>query len=208
MLGLDKKAVGMIGALRETTGVKDGELSILNDMWNRYHEHDTHFFTKAQRELIKSIYRRYFSTDGKRLESGMAWSAADKKMREELRNCVEKKAVSKSDIEWAQTMLDWCLSTDSDHITGGRRESIQRILKAAKLVPIQTRLYNQLKEKFESGGISTGSPPFSEKMLLNFERFGSWTPTQQEHVEKIINDNLDPGETKLPGAPEEDENAP
>ena len=208
MLGWDEKAIVKIEKLHETEGLRDGDAGLVASMWGWYQDPQHHFYTKEQRSLIKKVYCRYYDSAGNRVVPSKAtWDATDRRVFDELSRLLDDNLVPKREVEFANVMRDWGLTTDSDHITGGRFEIMKRIIKSAKNVGLQKKLYVDLKEKFEIGNILSGSPEFSEKMLSDFERLGSWTETQQETIEKILDDNLDPRDLKaarLPGIKEKE----
>lgn len=191
MQGWDKKSLGRLQAMLGLETLKSGDRQIMNSMNERYKAESPHFFTSKQRKLIDKLYDTYFDRAGNPLTC--RWPQKDRRLRDDLIGFIETGEVPKAKLELAETFADWCRENGlEDGITQGRRALIAEIVEMARNHGKQQALYDDLFEKFESGGITTGSPAFAESVLHWFEDKGFWTDVQQEHIEKMLADNIDP----------------
>jgi len=193
MEGWDKKCLGRLQAMLDLETLRSRDRQIMESMNDRYEAESPHFFTDDQRTLINDFYDRYFDKQGNPLTC--LWPAKDQRMMKDLIGFIETGDVPKCELEWAEKMADWCRENQlEDGITQGRKAIINRIVERSRNHGRQQALYDDLYEKFESGGISTGSPAYAESVLRWFEDNGFWTDVQQEHIEKMLADNRDPGD--------------
>jgi hypothetical protein len=193
MKGLDKKAKEMLDSLvllNQGRPLKDGDYKIVDDMYSRYEERSPHFFTQSQRDLIKKIYDNYFNPGGSEKEIRMP--KEDKRLLDQMEKLIEGNELPKTSVSIAEDLLTSC--REAEGLTPGRKAFVQDIIKRAKAFENQRKIYADLKNEFESGGIVTGNPAYAEDLLRQFEEKEYWTDTQQEHAEKIVNKNEDPEE--------------
>jgi hypothetical protein len=192
MQGWDKKAIRRLETLKDCDRVKDGDAEVVRSMWEFYNNPEVHFFTHKQRKLIEKLYNIYFDSNGN--PPPTRWPARDLKLLKELKGYVELEEVPSSRKGMAESLVEWCeenLGT-SDMITQGRRAIMVEIIDVCKNSGKQRDLYDQLKAKYDSGDVNFGSPAFVDSVLKQFEEKGTWTEIQQEHIEKILNNNEDP----------------
>lgn len=191
MEGWDKKSLGRLQAMLGLETLKSRDRQLMQDLNDRYEAESPHFFTSKQRKLIDKLYDTYFDRGGNPLTC--RWDSKDKRLRDELYGFIETGDVPKAKLNIAQQMSDWCRESQmEDGITQGRRAIIVEIVQMAKNHGRQQALYEDLLEKFEGEGITSGSPAFAESVLQWFEEKGFWTDVQQEHIEKMLADNADP----------------
>jgi hypothetical protein len=191
MEGWDKKSLARLQTMLGLETLKDRDRELMNNLNDRYEAESPHFFTSKQRKLIDKLYDTYFDRAGNALTC--RWNAKDKRLRDDLYGFLETGDVPKAKLDIAQQMSDWCRENQmADGITQGRRAIIVEIVDMAKNHGRQQALYDELLEKFEANDITSGSPAFAESVLRWFEDKGFWTDVQQEHIEKMLVDNVDP----------------
>lgn len=191
MEGWDKKCFERLQSLLTLETLKGRDRQIVEDLHDRYERRDPHFYTGKQRKLIDSIYNKYFDRNGQPITD--RWPAKDKRLRADLFLALENDEVPKCKLTLAEDLARWCReSVLEDGITQGRRTLISEIVDLSKNSGVQKQMYQDLYEKFENNGITSGSPAFAESVLRFFEDKGMWTDVQQEHIEKMLADNEDP----------------
>lgn len=191
MQGWDKKCFERLQSMLGLETLKGRDRDLVQDIHDKYESGvPVHFFTGKQRKLIDTLYDKYFDKNGQPVTD--RWPAKDKRLRQELFAALDNGSVPSCKLALAEDLARWCRETDYDEITQGRRTLISDLIEIARNSGVQKGLYDDLKDKFESDGIVSGSPAFAESVLKQFDDKGMWTETQQEHIEKMLADNVDP----------------
>lgn len=181
MLGLDKKCIKKLDALDGRQGLSDAHVGLVASLCEWYRSDGTHFFTSAQRNLIDKIYDLYVTP----------LTHKELIQLEFLKSIGENELASDWERQFASSML-------AQHGDNPRAWAPQQ---AKKVKDIIQRLAERKRQKaicvkldiaIQEGTIPAGAERFCRDVVRYFEVNGEWTVIQKEHVEKILNGNLDP----------------
>lgn len=183
MLGLDKKAVDKLRALRKSEDLSDGHRRIVAEMLEKYADPAWHFFTSAQRRLVDDIYETYLEPPDRK--DILLLELMDEHLEDPNCSDYEKErilGILSRNGRAPKKFPPW----DMKFLKELGKSLVERVRQA--------KVRAELESALEEGRVRPGSEDFCRSIISQFDERRRWSPIQMEHAEKILAGNLDPGD--------------
>ena len=187
MLGLDRKALRKLRGLIASPDVPDDERVFLQTIFERYANPEWHFFTSKERKLIEEKYEQHLEPPS----PGVL--AAGRRMVVRMERILEEDGPS----EYWKEKIRAVLGDSGGNIKmfpPWTRRVVKELENQAQLYQEQSGIRQRLERAVDAGEVRQGSEEFCRSIIEKFDQSKKWSAVQQEHAEKILAGNRDPGD--------------